>query len=324
MDVIIVCHTEFGFVHNKEVIFDKGATRGVEQGVKNLVDLAGKYGAKLTFAVCPEVAKYFPKDIKHEIGLHIHPGWKERQIKGFKFYIGDAYLRKHCKQSINSTVLRDYSYEEQLGMIKTGKDYLARVFGIEPKAFVAGCWSINNDTVKALIKTGITHECSATPHHKPSHYDWSKLPRICMPYHPTEEDYQKKGSLSLLIVPISQMLPRGNISPEVAHLVGLPWLKRCFTEYYHQNLPLFHIYLHSPCMTDPYFISAMDKLLNFISGHENIIFKFASEIKKYDDVSPKTSILPYLFGINRNIMRTFLATRIRRLAINFRQEGMGT
>lgn len=308
----------------RKVIADKNATAGVDEGVKNLVKTADKYGAKVTFAVCSEVAKYFPKDIKHEIGLHIHPGWKERQIEAFKFYIGDAYLRKRCKQSINSPVLRDYSYEEQLGMIKTGKDYLTKVFGTEPKAFVAGGWSINNDTVKANIKTGITHECSATRQRKVSHYDWSKLPRICMPYHPSDEDYQKEGSLSLLIVPVSQMLPRGNITPEVAHQFGLPRLKACFTEYYRQNLPLFHICLHSPCMTDRYFISAMDKLLNFVSSHENIIFKFASEIKQYGDASPKTSVLPYLFGINRNIMQTFLATGIRKIAINFRQEGMGT
>lgn len=315
MDVIIVCHTEFGFVLNKRVIFDKDATIGVKEGVKNLVDIADEYGAKVAFAVCPEVAKYFPKDIKHEIGLHIHPGWLlSKHGVRFKWYVGDSYLKEHCQQSINSSLLRDYSYQEQLEMIKTGKEYLTEVFGVEPKAFVAGKWSINNDTVKALIEAGITHECSAPAHSISDHHDWSKLSRICMPYHPSEDDYQKKGSLPLLIVPISQMLRIGNVNPEVAPIVGLPWLKACFTEYYRQNLPLFHICLHSPAMTDPYFISAMDGLLKFISKH-NVKFKFASEVEEYDSITPKTSILPYLFGINTNIMQTFLATRIRKLAI---------
>lgn len=311
MDVIIVCHTEFGFVHDRKVIADKNATAGVGIGVKNLAKVADKYGAKVTFAVCPEVVEYFPKDIKHEIGLHIHPGWQESQIKGFNFYVGDSYLKAHCKQSVDSTVLRDYTYEEQLEMIETGKDCLTEVFGIEPKAFVAGKWSINNDTVKALIEAGITHECSAPAHSKANHYDWSKLPRICMPYHTSEDDCQVKGNLPLLIVPISQMLRAGNVNPEVVPAVGLPWLKACFQEYYRQNLPLFHTCLHSPCMTEPYFISAMDELLKFISKH-GVKFKFASEIKEYDNVTPKTDILPYLSGVNRNIIGTFLKSRILR------------
>ena len=310
MDVIIVCHTEFGFVLNKQVIADKNATEGVIEGVRNLIRVADKYAARITFVVCPEVVEYFPKNVGHEIGLHIHPGWQEFEVQGVRFYAGDSYLREHCRQSVNSTVLRDYPYEEQLEMIKTGRGYLEEKFGIKPKTFVAGRWSINNDTVEALIETGITHECSAPSHSKADHYDWSALPRICMPYHPTEENYQKKGSLSLLIVPISQMLGDGSVNPEFAHIVGLPWLKASFREYYGQNLPLFHICLHSPCMTEPYFMEATDNLLNFISKHTSVDFKFASEVKEYDNIAPKNDILPYLSAINRNIIATFLKSQI--------------
>lgn len=315
MDVIIVCHTEFGLVKDKEVVADKNAVDGVRTGVPNLIKIADKYNAKVTFAVCPEVVKYFPKNINHEIGLHIHPGWEEFEIHGFTFYVGDSYLKEHCEQSVNSTILRDYPYEEQLNMIKTGKDYLEEKFGNEPKSFVAGRWSINNDTVKALIKTGITHDCSAPAHSKPCHYDWSKLPRICMPYHPSKKDYQEKGDLPLLIVPISQMFPTGNVNPEVAPSVGLSWLKACFSEYYKQNLPLFHICLHSPCMIDKYFISAMDDFLKFISNHKNVNFKFASEIEEYDEVKSRTKfhILPYLFGINRDITKMGLRSILNKL-----------
>ena len=313
MDVIIVCHTEFGYVSDKMVIFSKSHPIGVENGVSNLIKIAEKYHAKVTFAVCPEVVRYFPKNIKHEIGLHIHPGWVERRYKNFRWCAGDSYLREHCEQSVNSTVLRDYPYKEQLEMIKTGKDYLKENFGIKPKSFVAGRWSINNDTVKALIKAGITHDCSAPAHTKPCHYDWSKLPRICMPYHPSEEDYQEKGGLPLLIVPISQYFPVGNVNPEFAPLVGLSWLKACFLEYYKQNLPLFHICLHSPCMIDRYFISVMDKLLKFVSEHKSINFKFASETEEYDVVNPRTNILPYLVGVNKDIVKTGLNKVFKRI-----------
>lgn len=304
VEVIIVCHTEFGFVHNKNAIFDKNATIGVEEGTKNLIKVADKYGARVTFAVCPEVMKHFPKDVKHEIGLHVHPGWVERQRKGFKYYVGDAYLKEHCKQSINSAFLTDYPYEEQVEMIKTGKDYLADVFSIEPKVFVAGRWSENNDTIKALIEAGFTHDCSASPNQKSEHVDWTKLPRICTPYHPSEKDYQKKGNLPLLIVPISQYFPGNNVNPEVAPFVGVQWLKAVFLEYHRQSIPLFHICLHSPCMTDPYFITVMNELLKFISVHKNLTFKFTSEVKEYNEVNAKTDIIPYLFMINRNIIRS--------------------
>ena len=77
MDVIIVVHTEFGFVHAKEVIPDKNATEGVSKGVPNLIKVADNHGARITFAVMPEVVDAFPKDISHEVGLHVHAGWEE-------------------------------------------------------------------------------------------------------------------------------------------------------------------------------------------------------------------------------------------------------
>jgi len=311
--VIIVCHTEFGDVVNKTVISSEDYLVGVEKCVSNLVNIADRYGTKVTFAVCPEVAKYLPKNIKHEMGLHIHPGRTEWRRIDTGWYAGDRYLKEHCKQSIDSTVLRDYPYEEQLDMIRTGKEYLEEELGIEVKTFVAGRWSLNNDTIKALIETGITHDCSAPAHAKPCHYDWSQLPRICMPYHPGREDYQKEGELPLLIIPISRMLFAGNVTPEVVPLVGLPWLKACFLEYHKQNMPLFHICLHSFCMTEPYLISAMDDFLNFVSEHKDVNFKFASEIREYDEITPKAKVLPYLLvGVNRNIISSFIKMKILR------------
>lgn len=304
MDVIIVCHTEFGFVDDKTIIYDKGAKSGVSLGVANSIKLAEKYSAKITFAVCPEVVDYFPKNTSHEIGLHIHPGWREFASNKFTYFVGDEYLKNNCKQSLDSVALRDFSFEEQLGMITSGKEYIQSKLGKEPKIFVAGVLSENNDTIKALVAAGMTHDCSASSPNKNENIDWSRLPRITMPYHPNKSDYQKKGDLPILMVPISQFFHKGSATPELISKVGRSWLKACFLEYYNQGVPLFHFIFHSPSMTDNYFISAVDDFLAFVSKHKNIHFKFASEIKEYPNKIFKTNMVPYLMNVNKEIIAT--------------------
>jgi hypothetical protein len=124
-----------------------------------------------------------------------------------------------------------------------------------------------------------------------------------MPYHPSEYDYQEKGSIPFLIAPISQMFLGGSASPEVVPFLGCSWLKACFNEYYQQGMPLFHMCLHSPFMTDAYFLSIMEELLGFMSKHKNVNFRFASEIHEYSPVDSSTLISPYLYGINRKILK---------------------
>jgi hypothetical protein len=163
-------------------------------------------------------------------------------------------------------------------MIYMGMEYLRGVFGRRPSIFVAGRWSLNNQTIRALIEAGFTHDCSAPASHKAAHYDWSKLPRIQMPYHPSAHDYQVKGKLPLLIVPISQLPKGGNVNPEMARIYGSMYLKVCFGEYMIKKQPLFHICLHSPAMCDPYFIKVMDELVGFIAKQKDIHWKYASEV----------------------------------------------
>jgi hypothetical protein len=310
MDVIIVCHTEFGFVHRRQAIPDKNAREGVTQGVARLAEIADDCGAKVTFAVCPEVAPYFPTGLKHEIGLHVHPGWIGTEYKGFKYHVGDEYLRQYCCGSVNSTVLQDYPYADQITLIRRGKERLRECLGVDATSFVSGRWSVNNDTVRALIEVGISHECSALPGSKPRHNDWSRLPRICMPYHPQRGDYQQSGDCPLLIIPVSEGLGGVAMNPELVPLFGLSWFKACFAEYSSLDLPLFHICLHSPAMTDEYFCSAMRELLSHIARHRGVRFKFASEIGEYPAVKAHTRLLPYLCGVNPSILATALKARV--------------
>lgn len=301
-----MCHTEFGIVKNKRVIADKRGIDGVKRAVPNLVNIADRYGAKITFAVMPEVSEYMPSDIVHEIGLHIHAGWQEFEIEGIKFRVGDTYLKAHCQQSSTSTFLKDYPYEEQFEMIKKGKEYVEQAFGRALRVFVAGRWSLSNKTIRALIELGFTHDCSARAGVRREGFDWKMLSRIALPYYPARENYQKRGDLPILMVPVSQFFPHGIVSPELAPIVGLPWLKACFSEYYAQGVPLLHLCLHSPSMVDPYFISVMSEFLKFISKQRDIRFLFASQVREYPSVSYRANLQPYIRGLNWRIIQSFI------------------
>lgn len=302
MDIVIVCHTEFGNAQGKEVNFHKGKVEGIVQGTKNLFNVAGKYGAKISFAVMPESAKHFPKELVKnkncEVGLHLHPGW-QYFYKPFGWYVGDSVLRKNLKKiKKTSTFFKDYSYKEQYEMIKFSRNYIKKTLKITPKFFVAGRWSENKDTVKVLSDLGFTHDCSILAGMKTNYFDYSSLPRICMPYY----------SDKILIVPISQFWPRGGVTVEAIPRYGLAWLKACFIEYYKQQAPLFHIFVHSPAMASKYYIRAFDKLLSFISKH-NVNFKLVSEIKPfkpYKEKRFKTDVWLYFTAIPE-----FIARRLR-------------
>jgi ubiquinone/menaquinone biosynthesis C-methylase UbiE len=312
MDVIIVCHTEIEDLARK-IASGADYRAEVATSASRLIEIADKYGARVTFAVCPEIAEYMPAQIKHEIGLHVHPGDTRYKQVSSGWYAGDMYLKEHSRQSVDSSSLRNYPYADQLDMIITGKKYLEDVFHVPVKTFVAGRWSVNNDTVKALLAAGITHDCSASTHKKAGHYDWLELPRICLPYHPAQESYQVKGNLPLLELPISQSWLAGDVNPENTPIIGLPWLKACFLEYYQQKLPLFHVCLHSTAMADPYLVSMMDEFLKFISKHRSVSFKFASEIQAYRQIKPETRAMPYLLhGVNAALIKSFIKMKIFR------------
>lgn len=127
-----------------------------------------------------------------------------------------------------------------------------------------------------------------------------------MPYHPNSEDYQLKGSLPLFIVPVSQGLLGASANPEEARAFGLPWLKACFEEYYSRKAPVFHIALHSPTMTDSFYINVMESFLSFIASHKDIHFRFVSEIHEYPEKKILPNALAYLKGLNGTILKSVL------------------
>lgn len=302
MKVIIVCHAEFGHANGKKIVFYDYDTKKANEGVENSLDVIERNNAKICFALTPGVAECLNNRVRErlksknvEIGLHIHPDHRMLINRG----ISDN----------RSRALRDYSLEEQKMMMKFGMGIIKHKFNLKPKVFVAGRWSENNDTIKALAQLGFEYDCSPDPNFTSVDCNWSRLPRISMPYNPSVQDYQKSGSLPVLMVPISKTLTNAGASPESAPGIGLGFLKACFREYHSQNLPVFHICFHSPSMTSKYYIDVFDKFLKFISGHKNVEFSFASGLQACDAVGRK-KIYPYLRRINRNILAYALFRRV--------------
>lgn len=311
MQVIIVSHTEFGSVRNQQIIYDR-SIQGVTEGVPNLAAVADKHGAKVTFAILPETAEHVPDVDDHEIALHIHPGGMMVNVDGVLIDLGDRILQERVPLMRGSNLLSDHPYSEQLAVIRAGRGEIEDRLGVRPTSFVAGRWSLNNDTIRALIECGITRDCSAVAHDRQTHYDWSRLPRICMPYHPAADDYQSIGDLPLIEIPIAQMIRFGSVNPERAPALGISWLKACFREYHALGLPVFHLCLHSPCMADPYFVRVLDELLEFITGYPGVEMATASEVGAHNGMTARGRFVSYIPAIRPEVVRTGIAALISR------------
>ncbi len=302
MKIIITCHTELGNPVGRKVVFNDSLAR-IHDGIEDTLEIIEDYDSKICFALTPKVVDGVKQrtlnkivNKEQEIGLHLHSD--------------DSFLVKSGVSKGGSPALRDFSYKEQKKMIVFGKNLLEKKFELSPVTFIAGKWSENNDTIRALTDSGFTHDCTPNPGFISENCDWGRLPRISLPYHPSKESYQKKGPLPILLMPISKVITNAPMSPEVAPTVGLGFLKACFEEYYIQQLPIFHMTFHSPCMASEYYQKVLDQLLAFISEHENIMFIFPSQIKKQDlSIKPKTKIPPYVKRINKDIIRYILKLR---------------
>lgn len=249
LDVVIVCHTEFGYATN-QVVFDYEYKQGATDGVKNTILISDRFGAIVSFMVKPEVLESV-SDLdfgNHEIGLHIHPN--------------DSFLM-HKEVGGEEDNLRGYAFDKQRAMIATGKSAVHAYLDIVPKTFVAGKWSVGNETVRALVELGFSHDASGCPKFTSSCCDWRKLPRICAPYKPSRDDYQAAGDITITMVPVSKEITTGVISPESN--IGLGFLRAAVREYVKLNVPLLHIAFHSPALTSPRFQRSFRELLQLTS-----------------------------------------------------------
>jgi hypothetical protein len=280
LDVVIVCHTEFGYATN-QVVFDYDYKQGATDGVKNSIQIADKFDAIVSFMIKPEVLGAVSETDfgTHEVGLHIHPN--------------DRFLMTNGVGG-NDDNLRGYGFEKQRAMIAAGKAMVQDSLGVIPRTFVAGKWSVGNETVRAMVELGFTHDASGCPKFSSPSCDWSRLPRICMPYKPSADDYQAPGDVKMIMVPTSKEITTGIISPE--NRIGLTFLRGAIREYVKLNVPLLHMTLHSPALTSPIFRNTFNEMLQLIS-------QFNVNYRPLSDVVPtEGKVLKYSAQVSQYLM----------------------
>jgi len=297
VDVVIVCHVENGYATSRSVIFEKRRREGSIDGVRNAILLSDRVGATISFVIMPEVLEAFDgfDFMNNEIGLHIHPEdllLMEKGLGGFH------------------RPLREYGFEEQRSMISVGKQLVIDSLGITPRTFVAGKWSVGNETVRALVELGFTHDASACPQFSGGSCDWTRLPRICMPYRPSRYDYQTTGDMQITMVPVSKEITSGILGPE--NTAGLGLLKAALHEYVDLGVPFLHIAFHSPAMISRHYRDVFSRLLRWTSDLGGN-FRRLSEIQPVRAEIPPNArrLSPYLMNADTSTLSHVLLHAIK-------------
>jgi len=146
--VTITVDTEFS-THKEDMgIF--GRIGNQEYGVPKLLELLDGHGFKATFFLDVYTNKKGYLDSFKEI-------CRELKHKGH-----DLQLHTHPDGMFDGTRcgMKEYSLEEQIKIIKRGKELFREWFEQEPMAHRAGDWAANYDTLKALIANGIKVDSS--------------------------------------------------------------------------------------------------------------------------------------------------------------------
>lgn len=145
MKPIILITIDMEFSNHPEDIGIFGHIDGVDYGVPMIMRLLRKYNLRATFFVDVYINKskhrenfiYLCKSLQkegHDLQLHTHP---------FEMFDCRRYG------------MREYNLEEQIEIIKRGKDLFYEWFATQPVAHRAGDWAANYDTLKALKANNI-------------------------------------------------------------------------------------------------------------------------------------------------------------------------
>lgn len=127
-------------------------------GIPLMMDIAERYGIRLTFFVEVLNKYYFGKDEtrevcdsilkrNHDVQLHIHPNY-------LNFTLPDP------RKMYYSDLIGNYSLSRQIELIEEAKETLVDFGSPNPIAFRAGCFGANLATLEALEKTGFLLDSS--------------------------------------------------------------------------------------------------------------------------------------------------------------------
>jgi hypothetical protein len=196
------------------------AFRGVHDGIaRRLQPLFAGLGAKPTYLLSPEVIRddACAEVLRGlgdgcELGAHLHGEYAEP----------GAFLPE-----TSSALQRDYAPDVERAKLAYLTDLFAKAFGRKPRSFRAGRFGIGAHSMGILEELGYAVESSVTPH-----MDWSDVaPGLSFigaptqPYHPDPRDPARRGSSTLLEVPVTIRPRAAQKIPLVGRRIDPRWLR---------------------------------------------------------------------------------------------------
>ena len=191
---------------------DKGAKWKVKQPlsfkntregiVNNLQPIFDKYNVKATYLLSPEVmiddksiAVFKGFGDKVELGTHLHAEFIEPKA--------------NFKCTNTSHFQCDFNYLVEKAKMESLTELFVKVFGYRPTSFRAGRFGISKDSLQILNDLGYTVDSSVTPDIQWTNQISNKKVNFFgapyQPYHPSKEDFRKKGTMNILQVPVTLM-----------------------------------------------------------------------------------------------------------------------
>jgi len=133
------------------------------------------------------------KSMGDEIGIHIHTWLWNSELSNWV-------------QTINP--------EDETRIVLDSLEMFKKHLGFVPLSARMGWTAMSNEIMRTLNSNGIVAEASAVPGIRSSGkfgnrdniFDWSRAPTV--PYHPSINDYQSTGNMTLLEMPISSLVSK--------------------------------------------------------------------------------------------------------------------
>lgn len=250
--MVLFCHVEAGAIRDRTLSFDRRHEEGVSLALPRILEFAEEQNLPIALALMPQSLRLGLPDLSgFTVGLHLHPQ--------------DDVLaaRLPGKMHLTSDCLARYSVGDQSLLISAGAEAIKDVIGRAPTVFVAGNWSENRDTVRVLEQTGFRHDGSPIPGFASACADWSRLPRLAQPYHPSHGNHQIPGDSTVIAIPVFRGYWGDYLSPENLHYLGVRYFEAALKEASCSDAGVVHIYFHSPMALDPFFLTEFRRVLEF-------------------------------------------------------------
>lgn len=296
VQIVVFCHVEPGTCLKRMILYDPPLEEGITVAIPRIVEFADDHDIPLTFALTPSALAKNQTDLSgHELGLHLHPQ--------------DAILRRAVGQRVvlSSDCLATYDHMGQSLLIEAAKGVFESYVGRAPRVFVAGRWSENDTTLSLLRESGFEFDGSPLPGHRSECADWSRIPRLAQPFSPNSSDYQARGSLPYLYIPVSQGMWNHYLTPELIHLLGVSYFRAALKEASVGRADVVHFYFHSPMAIDSFFLGEFGSVADYARDELAAAFVLPSALRPSARSAADPFPPAYLAGLNWRLAKTLLA-----------------